>query len=75
LSFPRDKWRTKLLVYFVYLIDTAQTCMVTHDVFNAYAKHYGDLDVLDSQQLEPIAVPMFSSIGEYLPAAFKSLPL
>lgn len=67
LSFPRDKWTTKSLVYFVYLIDTAQTCLVTHDIVNTYARHYGNLDVLESLQLEPIAVPMISSIGDYLP--------
>ena len=75
LSFPRDKWTIKSLVYIVYLVDTAQTCLVTHDIFDAYAKHYGSFDVLNSVQLSPISVPLCSSIGEYLPVAFKHLLL
>ena len=67
LSFPRDKWTVKSLVYFVYFTDMAQTCLVTYDIVNAYARHYGNLDVLESLQLEPIAVPMFTSIGKHLP--------
>ena len=63
LSFPRDRWSTKGLVYFVYVLDTVQTCLVTRDVFNAYARHYGNLDVLDSIQTEWLAVPVFSSVG------------
>ncbi|GJE98670.1 hypothetical protein PsYK624_149050 [Phanerochaete sordida] len=62
ISFPRDRWTTKGLVYFIYVIDTVQTCLVTRDVFNGYAKHYGNLDVLDSIQTEWLAVPVFSSI-------------
>ncbi|EKM52270.1 uncharacterized protein PHACADRAFT_100501, partial [Phanerochaete carnosa HHB-10118-sp] len=62
LSFPKDKWLVKGLVYFVYLIDTAQTILVTRDVFVAFALHFGNLDVLDSIQLEWLAVPVFSSI-------------
>lgn len=70
LSFPRDKWLTKGLVYFVYLIDTAQTALVTRDIFNAFAVHFGNLDVLDSIQMEWLAVPVFSSIGVQTPATF-----
>lgn len=62
ISFPRDRWTTKALVYFVYVIDTVQTCLVTRDVFNGYARHYGNLDVLDSIQTEWLAVPVFSSV-------------
>ena len=50
-----------------------QTCLVTYDIFNAYARHYGNLGVLQSLQLEPIAVPVFSSIGKYLHVTFKYL--
>lgn len=63
LSFPKDSLVPRLLVYGVFLVDTAQVVLVTSDVFNSYARHYGDLEVLDSMQNEWLAVPVFSSIG------------
>lgn len=64
LSFPKDRWTTKFLVYSVFLIDTAQTIIVTNDAFNTYAEHYGQLDALTAIQNEWLAVPVFSGIGE-----------
>ncbi|EKM52241.1 uncharacterized protein PHACADRAFT_260480 [Phanerochaete carnosa HHB-10118-sp] len=62
LAFPNDSRIVKTLVYGVYLIETTQTILVTHDAFNAYAKGYGDLTALGSAQLEWLAVPIFSGI-------------
>jgi len=62
LSFPKDGRVVKTLVYSVYLIETTQTILVTHDAFNAYAKGYGNLNALGSAQLEWLAVPIFSGI-------------
>lgn len=64
ISFPKDRWIPKCLVYGVYLIDIAQTCLVTNDVFNAYAKHYGQLDFLAGIQNEWLAVPVLSGISK-----------
>ena len=50
-------------MYFVYILDTAQTLLITRDVFNTYAKHYGNLAMLQSAQLEWIAVPVLGNIG------------
>lgn len=63
LAFPGDGWVAKSLVYSIYLLDTAQTFIVTSDVFETYARHYGDMAQLKSQHNEWLAVPIFSSIG------------
>lgn len=53
-------------MYTIYAIETAQTIIVAHDAFNAYAKGYGNLAALGSAQMEWLAVPIFSGIGESL---------
>ena len=63
LSFPNDVWFAKCLVYGVYLLDTAQTIIVTSDVYQIYAKHYGEFDQLTMMHDEWLAVPIFSGIG------------
>lgn len=50
-------------MYIVYALDTAQTIIVTNDVFNAYAKHFGDSVTLDAVGVEWLAVPILTSIG------------
>ncbi|EKM52282.1 uncharacterized protein PHACADRAFT_260563 [Phanerochaete carnosa HHB-10118-sp] len=62
LAFPKDSRVVKALVYSVFLIETTQTVLVTHDAFNAYAKGYGNIVALGSAQLEWLAVPIFSGI-------------
>ncbi|KLO12195.1 hypothetical protein SCHPADRAFT_941385 [Schizopora paradoxa] len=62
LAFPNDTRISKCLVYGVYLIETAQTVMLTHDAFNIYATHFGDFAVLNSAQLEWLGIPIFSGI-------------
>lgn len=65
LAFPKDRTVIKSLVYGVYVIQTVQTILVTHDAFNGYAKGYGRATVLNSAQLEWLAVPIFSGIGMF----------
>jgi len=51
-----------MLVGGIFLLETTQTILCTHDAFNAYAKGYGNLTALGSAQLEWLAVPIFSGI-------------
>ena len=64
MSFPNDRISAKTLVFGLYLIETVQTILVTHDMFHAYAIGWGDLAQLESAQLEWLSVPIFSGIGE-----------
>lgn len=65
VAFPEDGWFPKCLVYGIYLLDTAQTFIVTSDVYQVYAKHYGQLDELTAMHNEWLAVPIFSGIGSF----------
>ncbi|EKM52235.1 uncharacterized protein PHACADRAFT_260469 [Phanerochaete carnosa HHB-10118-sp] len=62
LAFPDDRWTAKSLVYGIFLLDSAQTFIVTSDAFDTYARHYGDSAQLLQQHNEWLAVPVFSSI-------------
>ncbi|KIP12182.1 hypothetical protein PHLGIDRAFT_124344 [Phlebiopsis gigantea 11061_1 CR5-6] len=57
-AFPRDGWSACGIVYGVFLLDTVQTVLVTIDLFNTFAKHYGDRALLDGAQFEWFAVPV-----------------
>ena len=50
-------------MYGIFLLDTAQTMIVTADVFDVYARHFGDSASLNGMHNEWLAVPVFSSIG------------
>lgn len=63
LAFPRDGLVATCLVYGVYVINTAQTVLVTRDIFNTYATQYGNISLLDAMQNEWLAIPVFSSIS------------
>lgn len=75
LSFPKDTWTPKLLVYGTYILETAQTIIVTYDIFNTYARHFGDLAALDQLQNEWIAIPFMTSISTTSPSTHLSTPL
>lgn len=67
IAFPRDAWLTKSLVYIVYVLDTVQTILVTHDAFTYFAAGFGNVDTLGGAQLEWLAVPTISGIGTKQP--------
>lgn len=63
LAFPKDKWRTKGLVLFIYLIETAQTLVMTNDCWKTFVKGFGDVSALNDVFNEWLAVPLFTAIG------------
>ncbi|KIP12185.1 hypothetical protein PHLGIDRAFT_98571 [Phlebiopsis gigantea 11061_1 CR5-6] len=62
VSFPHDGRLPKYMVYGIYVIEFAQTVLVSHDAFTAYAKFYGNLNELNAMQNEWLTVPVMSSI-------------
>ncbi|KIJ36588.1 hypothetical protein M422DRAFT_179246, partial [Sphaerobolus stellatus SS14] len=70
IGFPKDRLAAKLMVGGIIVIETLQTLLVTHDVFNAYAKGFGNLDKLNDAQLEWLATPIISGIGTSYPSVF-----
>lgn len=62
VAFPKDTWGPKTLVYCVFVLDTAQTILLTYDIFNTFATHFGDFELLNSLKNEWLSVPVFGGI-------------
>jgi len=62
LAFPLDNRFNKFLVYAIFAVETTQTVLITHDSFHSFAIGYGNINVLNSAQLEWIAIPIMSGI-------------
>ncbi|KAF8879468.1 hypothetical protein BD779DRAFT_1150238 [Infundibulicybe gibba] len=62
LAFPKDRLSTKCLVFGTYLVETIQTILITHDIYDSFGSGFGNLTVLGSIQLEWLGVPIISGI-------------
>ncbi|KAJ3514701.1 hypothetical protein NLJ89_g2223 [Agrocybe chaxingu] len=62
LSFPKDPMHMKVLVYFSFAIEVAQTMMVTRDTYKVFAGGFGDLTELDNLHLLWLTLPILGGI-------------
>lgn len=61
-TFPDDSRISKTIVYGVYLIELAQTFIITRDCFTAYAIGFGDLNALNEILLLWLSGPVLTGI-------------
>lgn len=54
----------KCLVYGVYILETLQTMVVTHDAFASFGAGFGSFEALDNIQLTCLSIPILSGIGQ-----------
>ena len=64
IAFPNDKPFTKGLVYALYMLETAQTAMMSHDGIMIFGIHFGDTSYLKPVHLA-FFTPIFTAISEY----------
>jgi len=62
LNFPKDRRGIKVLVYGLYVLDWAQTCLATYDAFQWFVDGWGDITMLYALHTSFLNVPTFSSI-------------
>ncbi|KIK53876.1 hypothetical protein GYMLUDRAFT_207154 [Collybiopsis luxurians FD-317 M1] len=62
LNFPKDSRLHKALVYVVYLLDWAQTCLATYDAFNWFVYGWGNLPALYQLYSSFLNIPILSSV-------------
>ncbi|KAI0041969.1 hypothetical protein FA95DRAFT_630522 [Auriscalpium vulgare] len=60
-NFSDDKRRFKILVYSVFLIETAQTAMTMADIYFWYAVGFGDVARLQDTYISPLDGPFIGS--------------
>ncbi|KAK0472971.1 hypothetical protein IW261DRAFT_1505981, partial [Armillaria novae-zelandiae] len=63
LAFPNDRRFIKYLVYGIYVIEFAQTMLVTYDVFVIYGCGFGDMDLLTRIDLFGLSVPIMGVVS------------
>ncbi|KAI0041972.1 hypothetical protein FA95DRAFT_1610585 [Auriscalpium vulgare] len=61
-NFPDDKKRFKILVYGVFIIETAQTAMSLADIYYWYAAGFGNLARLQDTYISPLDGPFICSV-------------
>jgi hypothetical protein len=69
LAFPNEPLQRKLLVYAVYLAETAQAIILARMAYVQFADGYGNFDALNAiPVILWFGVPILSSIGMYHPS-------
>ncbi|PBK58808.1 hypothetical protein ARMSODRAFT_1027931 [Armillaria solidipes] len=63
LAFPKDRQFTKYLVYGLYVIEFAQTVLVSHDAFAGFGYGFGDIEALTDIHNNWLTVPIMSSVA------------
>ncbi|KAF9467680.1 hypothetical protein BDZ94DRAFT_1305301 [Collybia nuda] len=62
IAFPNDRLFCKCIVYGVYILETLQTMVVTHDAFASFGEGFGSFEALDNIQLTCLSIPILSGI-------------
>ncbi|RDB19772.1 hypothetical protein Hypma_013182 [Hypsizygus marmoreus] len=62
MAFPKDRLYCKCLVYGVYILETLQTGVITHDAFASFGLGFGSFDALDSIQFTCLSIPILSGV-------------
>ncbi|KAF9463573.1 hypothetical protein BDZ94DRAFT_604233 [Collybia nuda] len=61
-AFPEDRLIFKLLVYGVYIVELAQTIIVTQDAFDIFGYGFGDVKVATDLHHDWLTVPIMSGL-------------
>lgn len=64
LAFPRDKVvPTKILVYFIFIYEIVQTCLLMRDGFREFGTDWGNYNILNEVGWTWLTIPMMTGIS------------
>lgn len=63
LAFPRDPVRHKALIYGLFLLEAAQTFLLTSSAFRSFATGFGNPNMLDEIDIMWFTVPILGGLG------------
>ena len=63
-AFHDDRVIRKVLVVWIFALETLQTAVVAHDAFVTYASGFGSLAALEHTHLAWLSVPVLSGVGQ-----------
>ncbi|KAJ7463285.1 hypothetical protein FB451DRAFT_1494252 [Mycena latifolia] len=69
-AFPKDRLALKCLVYGVYLVELAETIMITHDAFQMYGYGFADLEALTRMGIYWFDVPILGGLVSFIGQSF-----
>ncbi|KAH8088900.1 hypothetical protein BXZ70DRAFT_498790 [Cristinia sonorae] len=72
ISFPKDHWRLKGVVFFAYILEIIQIILSTHDAFRVYGSGWGNPQELDAIGLVWVSIPILDSLISSLSQMFYS---
>jgi hypothetical protein len=74
VAFPKDRLPLKITVYTTFLLETAQTGLITHDAFKFFAFGFTDPSLLDEVSTGWFSIPVMTGISElYLALILASM--
>lgn len=72
IAFPNDRLYCKILVYGVFLLESLQTVVITHDAFASFGAGFGSFKALDDIQFTCLSIPILSGIGKFIQGLISS---
>ncbi|KAK0226533.1 hypothetical protein IW262DRAFT_1294710 [Armillaria fumosa] len=70
LAFPKDRQFIKSLVYGIYIVELAQTILVTRNAFAVFGYSFGDLEAPNKIEFSWFIVPMINAVAASLGQGF-----
>jgi len=71
-NFPDDRRLVKILAYFVFLLETAQTALTGADIYYWFIAGFGDLDRLRNKWFSPIDILIMDGLISLITQLFFS---
>lgn len=70
ISFPKERWSLKAIVYGLFIIDTAQTFFFTHYAWHVLVKGWGDPEVLAGFTWSSCTIPIVDGVVSIIAQTF-----
>ncbi|KAF8645461.1 hypothetical protein AX16_007807 [Volvariella volvacea WC 439] len=70
IAFPNDLLWCQILVYGVYIVESIQTIIVTHDAFSTFASGFGNPETLSAVHLTWLTVPIAGGLVSFIAKSF-----
>ncbi|KAH8979195.1 hypothetical protein EDB83DRAFT_2537372 [Lactarius deliciosus] len=64
-NFPNDKLSIKVLAYFLFVLETAQTALTGADLYFWFVAGFGDVERLKDTHFAPIDIPIMTAVTSF----------
>lgn len=64
LAFPKDPLWTRAAIFFLYIFQTAQICLLSQSAFMTFGAGFNNVESVDNIQHIWFSVPIMSAVGK-----------